>query len=156
MKYFVDTLIWRDYYENRKDRFRPIGEWAFEFFKIAIRTNSLILYSDIIEKELGKDYNPKEIADILKIITKTELLKRIEIIPKQFKEAAILSKNRKVPFGDALNAILARDNNAILVSRDHHFEELKDIAIAQTREKSKDFSGHRKIKDFPCEPEELI
>ncbi len=134
MEYYVDTLIWRDYYENRKDRFRPIGEWAFEFFKIAIKTDSLILYSDIIESELGKDYDSEEIKEILKIISTTGLLKQIKIFPTQFKEASILSKKRQVPFGDALNAILARDNNAVLVSRDHHFEELRDIAVAKKPE----------------------
>ena len=28
MKYYLDTSIWRDYYENRSDKFRPWGEWA--------------------------------------------------------------------------------------------------------------------------------
>lgn len=28
-KYYLDACIWRDYFENREDRFRPLGEWAF-------------------------------------------------------------------------------------------------------------------------------
>ena len=37
------------------------------------------------------------------------LLKRIEVNQKQYHEASLLSKIRSVPFGDALNAIVARD-----------------------------------------------
>jgi len=32
-----------------------------------------------------------------------------------------------VPFFDALHAVLARDNKAIMVTRDKHFDELLDI-----------------------------
>ena len=32
-RYYVDTAIFRDYCENRVDRFRPLGEWALAFFK---------------------------------------------------------------------------------------------------------------------------
>ena len=27
-RFYLDTCIWRDYYENRSDNFRPLGEWA--------------------------------------------------------------------------------------------------------------------------------
>lgn len=52
----------------------------------------------------------------------------MDISESQAKEAAILCKQRKVAFGDALHAILARDNNAIMVTRDKHFLGLADIA----------------------------
>ena len=31
--YYVDSAIWRDLHENRTDKFRPLGEWAFELFR---------------------------------------------------------------------------------------------------------------------------
>ena len=133
-KYYIDTLTWRDYYENREDRFRPLGEWAFRFFKKATKEDSLIFYSDFVENELSKDYGQEKIKEIFSVINKIHLLKKIEIKPEQFSEAAKLSRERKVPFGDALHAIVARDINAIIISRDHHYEELKDISISKKPE----------------------
>ncbi|MDO8627001.1 MAG: PIN domain-containing protein, partial [Candidatus Diapherotrites archaeon] len=69
----------------------------------------------------------KQIKDIfsqyLEIIefieeTKEQVKKSISIWEREFKH---ISKN------DVLHAILAKDNNAILVSRDWHFEELRDL-----------------------------
>jgi predicted nucleic acid-binding protein len=133
-KYYVDTLIWRDYYENRRDRFRPLGELAFQFFKKAINEESLIFCSDFIEHELLKDYDEEKIQDIFSIIDRIHILRRLEVKAEQFKEAAGLCKERKVPFGDALHAIVARDAGAIVITRDHHFEELQDIVISKKPE----------------------
>ena len=33
-----------------------------------------------------------------------------------------------MPLGDVLHSLLARDNGLILVTRDNHFKELKDIS----------------------------
>ena len=35
-KYYLDTCIWRDYFENRSDKFRPLGDWAFSLIKLII------------------------------------------------------------------------------------------------------------------------
>lgn len=133
-KYYIDTLTWRDYYEIREDKFRPLGEWAFRFFKKAMEENSLMFYSDFVENELSKDYGQEKIKEIFSVINKVHLLKKIEIKPEQFSEAAKLSRERKVPFGDAVHAIVARDINAVLISRDHHYEELQDISISKKPE----------------------
>ena len=133
-KYYIDTLTWRDYYENRKDRFRPLGEWAFEFFKKAMREDCLIFYSDFVEDELRKDYDAKKIKEIFTVIDKIQLLKKVEVQPNQLKEAAKISKERNVPFGDALHAIIARDIGATVITRDHHFEDLQDIAPSKKPE----------------------
>ncbi len=46
----------------------------------------------------------------------------------QAREARSIAKSRNVSFADALYAIIARDNNAIVVTRDAHFLLLTDIA----------------------------
>jgi hypothetical protein len=51
MKYYIDTCIWRDYFENRNDKYRPLGEWAFRFIKKIINEDSLILFSDLVLEE---------------------------------------------------------------------------------------------------------
>jgi len=37
-----------------------------------------------------------------------------------------LSKELNIPFGDALHGILAKENNAVMVTKDRHFRKLKD------------------------------
>ncbi|MBI3026645.1 PIN domain-containing protein [Candidatus Woesearchaeota archaeon] len=46
---------------------------------------------------------------------------------KQREEAKKIAEERNVPAGDALHAIIARDNDLILVTRDSHFRKLEDI-----------------------------
>jgi len=125
-KYYLDACIWFDYFENRKDRFRPLGEWAFDLIKKIIKEDALILYSELVEEELGKRYSVKDIQKILNIVPPAVII-TVKTSNTQIKESIYISKKFNIPRKDALHAILARDNNAIMVSRDKHFQLLKDI-----------------------------
>ena len=133
-KYYVDTAIWRDLHENRTDKFRPLGEWAFEFFKKVLDDEKKILYSDLVIKELSGHFDIKTINNILNIASGRELLEKVEINKNQTKEAFEIKKKLNVPFGDALHAILARDNNAVMVTRDKHFLEFDFVAVKKPEE----------------------
>ncbi len=123
-KFYIDTAIWRDLHENRKDRHKPLGELAFELFR-KIRVNKeKILYSDFVVKELSSAYDKKTINKLFK--NASRLLEKAEIREKQVREAEALCKERNIPFGDALHGILARDNNAVMVTRDRHFKKLSN------------------------------
>jgi len=126
---YLDTCIWRDYFENRSDRFRPLGEWAFALIKNILNEEGIILYSDLIEDELKMTYSETEIKNLLSIAPK-EILIKINSSPKQLKEAVLYSKKFNIPKKDALHAILASDNDAILITRDKHFYEIwKELII---------------------------
>jgi predicted nucleic acid-binding protein len=125
-KYYFDSAIWRDLYENRNDRFRPLGEWAFQLIKNIRENNEKIIYSDLVFDELSTAYDEKTIKSIFENIS--EILEKANISKEQIIEARILRKKFNIPFGDALHAVIARDSNAIMVTRDHHFEELQEIA----------------------------
>lgn len=127
-KYYLDASIWRDYYENRADKFRPLGDWAFALLSKLIENGDFILISDFVIEELKIKYSEQEITCIFGIIQRENLLIKIRINNSQAREAAKLCRERKVAFGDALHAVLARDNRAIMVTRDKHFEQLLDIA----------------------------
>lgn len=129
MKYYVDTSIWRDYYEDRKDNLKPLGEFAFEFFRKVKINNDKILYSDLVIEELNKAYNEKEIKQIFDIIEEDNLLEKVEISKNQVKEALELKRKLQIPFGDALHAIIARDNDAILITRDEHFLKIDFVNV---------------------------
>ena len=123
-KYYIDTAIWRDLHENRKDKFKNLGELVFESLK-KIRTNKeKIIYSDFVVEELSHAYDRQTINKLFNGVS--EALEKVEINEQQLKEAADLSKKLNIPFGDAVHGVLARDNNSIMVTRDRHFRKLKD------------------------------
>ncbi|MDD9954418.1 MAG: PIN domain-containing protein [Candidatus Woesearchaeota archaeon] len=134
MKYYLDTCIWRDYYENRSDKLRPLGEWAFEFLSQALEKECTILYSDMIVTELAKYYSEKEIFSIFSIIAKNGSILRALISSKQEYEARKLCQEHNIAFGDALHAVLARDNDAIVITRDKHFLSLHSIVVCKKPE----------------------
>ncbi len=123
-KYYVDTAIWRDLHENRKDKSKNLGELAFESFKKIRANKEKIVYSDFVIEELSRAYDKQTINKIFKSVS--EALEKVEINDVQLKEAADLSKKLNIPLGDAVHGMLARDTNAIIVTRDHHFRKLKD------------------------------
>lgn len=133
-RYYLDTAIWKDYYENRSDKLRPIGDWALAFINKAIAEGSRILYSDAVMRELNKYHTMDEINAILSIVRNEDCLEKVSIGREQAQEAREISRKRNVPFWDALHAVLARDNNAIIITRDRHFDELMDVAEARKPE----------------------
>lgn len=122
-RYYLDTCIWRDYFENRSDRFRPLGDWAFELIRKILEQGNVIVCSDLVLEELhiaGLDKDIKQFLDTVNwgaVMMVTS--KRDDVA-----EAIKLSKNLKIPQKDALHAVLAKDQKAILVTRDKHFLEI--------------------------------
>jgi len=133
-KYYIDACIWRDLHENREDKFRPLGEWAFELFRMIKETKSKALYSDLIIKELSISYDREQIKEMFKIVEEDGFLEKIEIKKSQIQETIQLKREKRLPFNDLLHAILARDNKAIMVTRDKHFEEFEFIVIIRKPE----------------------
>ena len=123
-RFYADTAIWRDLHENRKDKSKNLGEFAFKLFKKIRINKEKILYSDFVVEELSHAYDKQTINKLFKDVS--ELLEKVEINEKQLKEADDLSKKLNIPLGDAVHGVLARDNNAIMVTRDRHFRKLKD------------------------------
>jgi len=127
MKFYLDAAILIDYHENRSDNFRPLGEWALRLMNKIIDEKNIVIYSDVLVEELETQLTEEAIAELLHMFDCENLLLQIQISEQQRKEAVMLCRTRNVPFGDALHAVLARDNGAVLVSRDKHFLELLDI-----------------------------
>jgi predicted nucleic acid-binding protein len=123
-RFYVDTNIWLDLHLNRRDKFRPLGEWAFEFLNQAYHNGDEILYSDGVFMELLRVIDEEECMGLLKDF---EARKVAQISGEQRREAEKLCSVRSLPLWDVLHAILARDNNAVMVTRDAHFLELMDL-----------------------------
>lgn len=123
MKYYIDTCIWRDYFENRSDNFRPLGEWAFKLIHKIISNEDLIIISDHLIKELEIRYSKEEIRNILSIIP-SQLFVYKNISTRHIAYSKQIKKKYKIPWADALHAAIAKESQALLITRDKHLEEL--------------------------------
>lgn len=129
VRLYVDTSIWRDYFEDRSDGIRPLGEFAFQFLKKCKEEKVQIIVSDVVLKELSLLFTETEFK--IRISEFLEIIVMVERSKEQTAEALqLLEKpNRKFPLFDIVHAIIARDYNAVLISRDRHFAE---IGICET------------------------
>lgn len=123
MFYYLDTSIWLDFYEKRGKN----GESAQKLLHAILENGEFILYSDWHLNELKKLGYVIEDFNKMLSVAKPAKIQRVHIYREQREEARKLALQRKIPPGDALHAILARDNEAILVSRDEDFARLKDV-----------------------------
>jgi len=96
-----------------------------------LKRKDKIIFSEGLFRELNAGYSRKEVDDMLAIFIACKILKKIDMTESESVEAEKLSKERNVPFMDCLNAVQARNHNAILITRDKHFFiNLKDIVAA--------------------------
>ncbi|MDD9954003.1 MAG: PIN domain-containing protein, partial [Candidatus Woesearchaeota archaeon] len=132
MKYLIDTCTWRDFYEDRVGiGGKYLGKYAAKFFEKILKEESIILFSEVLIRELKKDFDKERIHDMLHLLVVTGKLQRIEITEEEFTEAAALSRERNLPKIDCLCAVQARNHKACMISEDKHFAKLKDITVTK-------------------------
>lgn len=85
------------------------------------------------EEELSLDYSEKEITEMISLLP-PQIVIKVRPLQNRFGEAVMLSKKFKIPVKDALHAVIARDNNAVLVTRDKHFQELQNMITVRKPE----------------------
>lgn len=125
-RYYFDTSIWLDFFENRNEPNLPKGEWANKLINKIISEDNKIVYSDAVKDEIiDLGYSIGEIEKLLEPLNRVLIF--VEATKKQFGKAKDLSAKRNVPLFDALHALTARDNKAIMVTLDSHFKKLTDI-----------------------------
>ena len=78
MRYYIDTCIWRDFYENRFFN-KPIGDYAAKLFAMIIKRRYTIIYSEIIVRELLKRYTKEEIMTLFNLLLINKILIRVKI-----------------------------------------------------------------------------
>jgi hypothetical protein len=123
-KYYIDACIWLDYFKDRNDGLKPLGEFAFNFLKKCLKKNDKIFFSKMVVFELKSNG-----LDFFQVSKEFSLIIE-EVFPskKDLNDAKKLSVSKKIPFGDAFHYVLSKTNNSILVSRDNHlliFDETK-------------------------------
>ena len=126
-KYYIDTSIWMDVYEDRKGyNNEPLGEYGLKLLALIKAKEYKLIITDLLISELEVNYTIAEINGMIKPFE--VIIEKIISTKKQKLEAKKIAEQRSLPYGDALHSIIARDNNLILVTRDKHFKELEDIS----------------------------
>jgi len=133
-KFYLDTAIWRDYFEDRSDGLRPLGEFAFQFLKNCDEKGCKVLYSGLVVQELKSDYSKERITEVFSSFK--HFLIKVSISNEQISEAhKILSAIEGAHLKDVAHAILARDNKAVMITRDRHFDALAGfVEVAKPEE----------------------
>ena len=91
-----------------------------------VSENCLIVLSDIVKGELIEyGYTERDLFELFKPFEK--ILIDEEVNDKQLGKAKDLAKKRAIPRLDAVHALIARDAKALMISRDAHFRQLKDV-----------------------------
>ena len=121
VKYYLDTSIWLDYYEKRGRN----GEIALALISKILNENEIIIYSDFHINELKSlSYKLNEIRGIVRV-AKPNNIEFVHTNRDQLEEAKRIKKYIKIPIKDIIHCIIAKDNEAILVYTDKHFEKLR-------------------------------
>ena len=126
-KYYVDTSIWIDLLEDRKGyNNEPLGDFALKLFSLIKAKKSTLIISDLLVRELEGYYTLEEINGM--ILPFQKIIEKVVATKEQRVEARKIAEEKNLPPGDCLHAILARDNNYILITRDKGFKLLEDIS----------------------------
>ncbi len=127
VKYYLDTSIWLDLFEDRDEQGLPKGEYAERLLEKIISEDGKIILSDIVTEELIKyGYTAHQLFDLFMPFEKVVIYEKSD--NKRSGRARDLAQKRNLPRLDALHALVAKDAKALIISRDAHFKQLKDIA----------------------------
>ncbi len=137
-RFYLDTAIWRDYFEDRSDGTRPLGEFAFRFLQDCRNAGAEVIVSDIVALELKKRFSEAQIKEVFSSFT--DIIRNVTANARQVSEAREewIKRNKALPFKDVLHAVIARHHKAVLVARDRHFFEL--LAAIAKAEKPEDIT----------------
>lgn len=125
--FYFDTSIWLDFFEDRNEPNFPKSNRAKALVSKIIKDKDKIFISEVVKNELiGFGFSRYDIDSLFLPLQK--IIVFIYSTKKQFGKAKDISKKRDIPLFDALHALIARDNNAIMVTRDKHFDDLLDIS----------------------------
>lgn len=98
-------------------------------FSVAKKINNCedtIIFSDLNKQELLKTYSESQIIKMLEVVPPKNLL-FVQKTPDYFKNAKKILNEFGIHFSDAMHTVFAIKNEAILVTRDKHFENVRFI-----------------------------
>ncbi len=119
---YIDTNIYLDYFLNRRDNLRPLGQFAYELLAKSIECKYKIVVSDIIIFELKKKIPKDKLLDLMSWLKPKTIIIKATQIDKRNAECC------KIHYPDSLHIILAKKCNSTLVSNDKEMQEFGAIS----------------------------
>ena len=118
---YVDANVYLDYFYDRSDSLRPLGEFAYLVFKRAMSCEFRIAISPFLVYELEKGVTKDKLD---RLLTRLDNLDKLEwVFSDSGLKAEALNKARllEIPWQDVLHALLAKKVGAdTVVTRDKH------------------------------------
>ncbi len=108
---YVDTNVFIDFFEDRNDGLRPLGELASQLFQRAFGCEFRIITSSLVLKEL-KDNN--HLDDYTEFVRQNKKFNKFEFVNIANSDKAAASKGKNSHYQDRLHYILAEKANAEL------------------------------------------
>lgn len=120
---YIDTNVYLDYFYDRRDKLKPLGEFAFELLSKSVSCMYKIIVSDITIFELNKKLPKNKVTELMNWLS----LKTIYVNATK-KDKDYARKYHEIHYPDSLHIILAKKNNSTLVSHDKEMQELGAIS----------------------------
>jgi rRNA-processing protein FCF1 len=109
-----------------------LGKEACNLLKIIFEKDYLILFPNIVYRELAKFHPDDEISGSMRLLYFSGRLIKSRLSKGEINEARMLQKARALPIGDCLIVVHAQKRNAVVVTQDKHIlEELSDIVLSK-------------------------
>lgn len=126
---YIDSNCYIDYFENRTDKLRPLGEFAYSLIRKTIECEYKIIISSLIIDELKFNSYENNIKELIKVLKEVKKIAYIRESEKDEQESRKLKRERKSPLNDTKHVVIARRAKVkFLVTRNmKDFEELLDL-----------------------------
>ncbi len=122
---YIDSNVYLDYLLNRKDRLRPLGNFAFELIRQVISCKYEILISEFLLEEIENHADKDKIDKLFTSIQKKS--KKVETKTNDIKKAKEISYENR---WDALHYILAKRGGAeLIVTRNVEHFDFSDLQV---------------------------
>jgi predicted nucleic acid-binding protein len=105
---YCDSNIYLDYFGSRKDRFRDLGEFAFQIFRRTLDCEFKLVLSDWLLYELKNHMHMDKLKDFLEEFKKKNKIIKIYKTDEDIAKAKQLANH----FQDVLHQLLAKKANA--------------------------------------------
>jgi predicted nucleic acid-binding protein len=100
---YPDTNFYLDYLEDRSDKMRPLGEFAFSVLKRTFKCEFKIVMSYWVIKELEQHIAKERMA---RFIGELESMNKLIMVAKDYDDA-IKAKSLPTHYSDAMHIVLA-------------------------------------------------
>ncbi|MFH1589848.1 MAG: PIN domain-containing protein [archaeon] len=131
MKVYFDTNIYLDFFEDRNDGLRPLGEYAFNCFKRGIECEFYIVFSEHVLDELIDFGISNEDLDELFDWIGIKLL-MVDKCKNDYREVKNIMRKHNIHYKDALHHVIAQRTSDRLLTNDNELKLLPDSTGYET------------------------